>query len=61
VAPGGVVTITFEVTADDLGEGCWFVSNEAIIGSGSTQQTRETTTAVGDCHVINLPVVTKGD
>ncbi len=61
VAPGGVVTITFQVTADDLGPGCWFVPNEAIIGSGGTQLTRGTTTAIGDCHVINLPVVSKGD
>jgi uncharacterized repeat protein (TIGR01451 family) len=61
VAPGAVVTLTFQVTANDLGAGCWFVSNEAIIGSGGTQLTRETTTAVGDCHVIYLPLVTNGD
>jgi uncharacterized repeat protein (TIGR01451 family) len=61
VAPGGVVTITFQVTADDLGPGCWFVPNEAIIGSGGAQLTRGTTTSVGDCHVINLPVVSKGE
>jgi uncharacterized repeat protein (TIGR01451 family) len=61
VAPGGAVTITFQVTADDLGKDCWFIPNEAIIGYEGTQLTRRTTTVVGDCYMNYLPLISNGD
>jgi uncharacterized repeat protein (TIGR01451 family) len=61
VAPGGEATITFQVTVDNLGLDCWFVPNEALVGSGETQLVRGATTTVGNCHSIYLPLISNGN
>ncbi len=55
--PGGVVTITFQATAQDLGQTCWMVINEAIVAGNGTQLTRRASTTFGDCYETYLPVV----
>jgi uncharacterized repeat protein (TIGR01451 family) len=57
VAPHGEVTITFQVTVEDLGLPCWFIPNEAIIRMAGEQLIRQATTTVGSCHRVYLPLV----
>ena len=54
---GGVVTVTFQATAQDLSQPCWMVINRAIVASGGTQLTRSAATTFGDCPKVYLPVI----
>ena len=59
IAPGGEVTITYQVTVVDQGEPCWFISNEALVSmEGGEPQSRRAGTTVGEgCHHVYLPLL----
>jgi uncharacterized repeat protein (TIGR01451 family) len=56
--PGEEVTISFQVSVDDLGSTCHFIRNEARIGmEGAEELVRSAATSVGDCYGSFLPLV----
>jgi uncharacterized repeat protein (TIGR01451 family) len=55
--PGGEVTITFQATAQDLGQVCWMVINRALVASAGAQLTRIASTTFGDCYQAYLPII----
>ena len=57
--PGGEAIITFQATAQDLGQACWMVINQATVASGGAQLTRLASTTFGDCPKAYLPIVLK--
>jgi hypothetical protein len=59
VAAGGEVTISLQASLDDLGQPCWFVSNDAYIETDGLLLKRSAVTTLGSCHTLYLPLTAR--